>query len=136
MPARLDAGEWPVCPFLDFMSATRTGSGRNGARNSKPSYKRLVGAFSPLSRHNQRGPHTSMFSSSSDEIEQRRDSSRPRHDGALGSMERGTKLLVAWIREPSPLTEAHHDTETSLAVDRARIPRDPGSLLRDGRRGR
>ncbi len=50
------------------MSAQRTGSGRNGERDSRPSYKTLVGALTPLSCRHLSAPHTSSFSSSSDEI--------------------------------------------------------------------
>src|SRR2546427_13096919 len=53
-----------------------------------------------------------------------------------GLTRRHFKLVVAWICKPSALREVRHDTETSLGVDRSWIPRGPGSLLRDGGRGR
>src|SRR6266851_3031491 len=43
------------------------------------------------------------------------------------------KVVVAWILWTSAPTEVRHDREISLGVDRSRIPRGPGSLVRDGR---
>src|SRR5712691_6845632 len=53
-----------------------------------------------------------------------------------GLTRRHFKLVVAWICRPSALKEVHHDTETSLGMDRSWISRGPGSLLRDGGRRR